>query len=250
MYGGLDPSGKIRWRAVFRVAVGAVVVTAAVLATPATAGGSLVVATAIVTGTFAVASGSAELIEDARGNPESADRIPDSYVDGTIGILMREFGVDENLTDAMVGAIDLALPSPSTGAIGRAAELLLETDEIVTMYDTGQSLNQYFQSLDDEDSGTTAAAGLSTSSNSTDNTPAPGTPSGRRTVQGQMELRCADGFLGHSVESGDSLWKLWREAGGNSSGTTWREMLDANNFLKNPNKLKIGWGVCKPECKK
>ena len=63
---------------------------------------------------------------------------------------------------------------------------------------------------------------------------------------GRAVLTAPAKFSGHIVERGDSLWSLWRRAGGTSTGVSWAEMLRANRFLKNPDVLTVGWGVLVP----
>lgn len=60
----------------------------------------------------------------------------------------------------------------------------------------------------------------------------------KRLVDPQSMKPNAPGFLSITVRSGDSLWKLARRHLGH--GNQWRKLLEANPWIGNPNRLRIG----------
>jgi hypothetical protein len=63
----------------------------------------------------------------------------------------------------------------------------------------------------------------------------------RRRVSAQSIAQTAHGNNTLTVRAGDSLWKLAREHLGR--GLRWQELLQANPWIKNPNRLQIGMQI-------
>jgi nucleoid-associated protein YgaU len=64
------------------------------------------------------------------------------------------------------------------------------------------------------------------------------------TMRGTATLKCKGKFKEHRVVNGDHLWDLWTKRYDKS--ISWKDMLSANVFLKNPDKIYPGDYVCAP----
>ena len=249
----VDPEGNIRWGAILRLAAGAIVTVAAIASAPVTGGGSLVAAGAVLTGTFSMVSGAAELVADAAGHPDQANLVPSSYADAVVGTTMRAIGADPNLTQAVAGTIDLLTPStPNLDKVSGIYKVAINANDLNTIYGTASGGANYLGSMivGNQSTSTVPAQHFPAQTIAPPANPAPAIDAeakGRK-VRVDFDLKCPDKFAGHIIRNGDSLWRLWKDAGGDKSGVTWTEMKNANSFLKDANKLKIGWGVCKPKC--
>ena len=235
----LDPSGNVQWSKLFsgiaKIAGGAVTIAGGVVATGGTGGAAVPVGMfLIIGGTFSISSG---MVDFAMAFTGGEGEFPSSIPGAAAMVTVKISGTEGTLTgNVITGAGEIAdIVGPGgAGYVTRktVADLLDATEHVQTISEKGVLIYNELNGSGQSGGSTGGGGGIQVGNKI------------KVTLAGTATLKCKGKFLERQVKSGDTIWGLWTKRFDKS--ISWADMMSANVFLKDPNKIYPGEYVCAP----
>jgi len=255
--GGLDPSGLVDWwmllEGVWDMTAGTAITAVGVVALGAPdptlltkVGGSYLT----FEGSTRIGFGASHILlafTGDSGDPhlqKARKVLPHSVTDATGRALTYAAGGNDDQA-ALVGqsaALVAGLAAGQTVKVDGLVALVGRADTLKSFTETTIQAVRVIKGGGDHSSsadGTVTISGVAS-----DNNRSVGKETMNVKVNVHATVHCAAPFQPYRVKDKDCLWNIWRAR--MDKGIEWSEMLAANNFLANPDRIHPGWGICAP----
>jgi len=237
---GLDPSGNVQWGKIFsgvaKIALGIGSIAGGVAVGGGTGGaGAALTVFLVVNGNISIASG---LVDFAVAFTGGSAMAPSSVIQVATTMTIAATNTQGTLAgDIIQGAgevADLFTPNglPQAGVRRVLVTAVDATQHVKTIADKSAAV---YSMVSGGDAGAMP--------------PSPGPNAGGTVdvpfrLNATFTLDCKAEFSPYQVKAGDNLWKIWSQR--DNKSISWGRMLEANVFLKNPDRIYPSEYVCAP----